>query len=106
MHSLGPLRISVILCFVGCCSLGAFPQGFSSGQPPARTTLAEASDGLKSLLQDIFAAIKSGDTQKSSELLDRLSIPNHGEWFLKTFGPFRGQLLDYKYSGLQAESLG
>jgi hypothetical protein len=48
-------------------------------------------------LQDLFAAEKAGDPTKVAQLAD-FAIPNHTQWFLKTFGEKEGPSLDAKYS--------
>lgn len=74
----------------------------ANSQPTAIPTYPESSDGLKSLLQDWFAAIKAGDTAKSSQYLESFAIPNHQEWFVKTFGAAEGARLDARYAESQA----
>lgn len=79
-------------------------QQTSAAKPQASAipTYPESAAGLKSLLQDWFAAIKAGDTAKSAQYLDSLAIPNHREWFVKTFGAAEGARLDARYTKLQA----
>ncbi len=74
-------------------------------QAAAITAYPESAEGLKSLLQDWFAAIKAGDTAKSTQYLDSFAIPNHQEWFANTFGPVEGARLEAKYTDLQGKPL-
>ena len=62
-------------------------------------------EGLQNLLQDWFAAIKAGDTAKNTQYLESFAIPNHQEWFVKTFGATEGARLEAKYTDLQAKPL-
>jgi len=74
-------------------------------QATAIATYPESGEGLKSLLQDWFAAIKAGDAAKSSQYLESLAIPNHQEWLVNTFGAEEGARLEDRYSKSQAKSL-
>ena len=65
--------------------------------PAADATYPESADGLKSLLQDIFAAMKSGDKKKFSQLIASLKLPNHKQWFTQTFGATEGGHLEDVY---------
>jgi TonB family protein len=70
----------------------------SAAQPAtAEAAYPESADGLRSLLQDIFAAMKSGDTKKSSQLIANLKLPNHKQWFTQTFGVTEGGHLEDVY---------
>jgi TonB family protein len=53
--------------------------------------------GLKALLDDILAAMKTDNKAKASELLDSLAIPDYKTWFVKEFGSAEGQRLASKY---------
>jgi hypothetical protein len=66
----------------------------------ASPAYAETPDGLQKLLQDLFDAQKTGDATKSSDLYTNLVIPNHSQWFGKTFGQPEGERLESKYNGL------
>jgi len=68
----------------------------------AISSYPESAEGLKHLLLDWFAAIEAGDTAKSSQYLESFAIPNHQEWFVKTFGVREGARLDARYTELQA----
>jgi TonB family protein len=70
-------------------------------QTAGESTYPESVEGLKSLLQDVFAAVKAGDLAKSSGYLAAFSIPNHEAWFLKTFGSSEGSRLETRYNELQ-----
>jgi TonB family protein len=74
-------------------------------QAAAISAYPESAEGLKSLLQDWFAAIIAGDEAQSSQYLESFAIPNHQEWFRETFGPVEGARLEAKYTELQAKSL-
>jgi TonB family protein len=70
-------------------------------QAAGKSTYPESAEGLKSLLQDVFASVKGGDVVKSSGYLAAFSIPNHEAWFLKTFGSSEGPRLEARYKELQ-----
>jgi TonB family protein len=65
----------------------------------------ESAEGLKNLLQDWLAVIKTGDTAKSAQFLECFAIPDHAAWFEKTFGPTEGARLAAKYEALQAQEM-
>ncbi len=73
-------------------------------QAAAISSYPESAEGLKHLLLDWFAAIEAGDTAKSSQYLESFAIPNHQEWFVKTFGAVEGARLEAKYTESQAKS--
>lgn len=74
-------------------------------QATALPTYPESAEGLRNLLQDWFAAIKAGNSTRSSQFLETFAIPNHQEWFAKTFGAEEGARLEARYTDLQAEPL-
>ena len=74
-------------------------------QTSVQSSYPEMADGLKGLLQDLFSAMKAGDKQKSSELLESFAIPNHEDWFLKNFGPVEGARLEARYKERKTQSL-
>jgi TonB family protein len=77
----------------------------STSAPSLQTTEAgkypKSAEGLKSQLEDLFAAVKGGDSARSAAYLENFAIPNHQEWFLKTFGPLEGGRLETKSTQLQ-----
>lgn len=88
----------------------AFPRNVAAPQSteakPQAAAIAsypESAEGLKNLLQDWFAAIKAGDTAKSSPYLESFAIPNHQEWFVQTFGAAEGASLEAKYKESQTK---
>lgn len=68
------------------------------------TNYPDSAQGLKDLLLDWMASVKSGDASKTSTFLTSFVIPNHNKWFLKTFGPTEGPRLEAKYVELQPET--
>jgi TonB family protein len=58
----------------------------------------ESTDGLKKLVEDIFVAAKAKDEAKISSYTAALAIPEHGAWFVQTFGAAEGARLEAKYS--------
>jgi TonB family protein len=65
----------------------------------------QSAEGLKSQLEDLFAAVKAGDAAKSLQCVGNFAIPNHQEWFLKTFGPAEAPRFETKYTQLQPTGL-
>jgi len=100
------LRYIPACAFLFLCCILAAAQDIAKAPQPSSTSAAypESADGLKSLLQDILAAIKSGDAQKTSQLLATLSVPSHKEWFLKSFGPTEGPRLEATYLELGSKA--
>jgi hypothetical protein len=99
MHPLRHTRACTILFLCGCFSLPAFAQDAATTPraTPQGAVYPESADSLKSLITDLLAATKSGDAQKSSHLLATFSLPNHREWFLKSFGASEAPRLEAKY---------
>jgi len=48
--------------------------------------------------------VKSGDAQKNAQLLASLSLPNHNEFFLKSFGATEAPRLEAKYGELEVKA--
>jgi TonB family protein len=61
-------------------------------------TYPESADGLKKLVDDMFVAVKAKDEAKVSLYVSGLVIPEHGAWFVQTFGAAEGARLEAKYS--------
>jgi TonB family protein len=60
----------------------------------------ESADGLRKLVEDIFVAVKAKDAAKLSSYVSGLVIPDHGAWFVQTFGASEGSRLEAKYNEL------
>jgi hypothetical protein len=106
---MGSLRGTEVGAFFLFTAISVFPAfGQDAATTPnagaQRTGYPESADGLKSLITDLLAAIKSGDTLKSSQLLASLDLPNHREWFLKSFGVTEAPDLEAKYVELVAQA--
>ncbi len=103
-------RLVVTVFLVVPLSLFTRTLGQVDGSPPAQNPPAlapsypESSDGLKSLLGDLFQAEKAGDDKKTSFYYANLAIPNHNQWFSRTFGNVEGSRLDTKYASSLDES--
>jgi TonB family protein len=105
------VRYRILICFAGalfatvCAGAQTVPQADAPKAAAvqgdvAAPTYAETPDGLKKLVQDLYDAEKAGDTKRNSEIYTSLVIPNHSQWFGKTFGGPEGERLDAKYNGL------
>jgi hypothetical protein len=88
MGSLQGTKVGAFFLFMAISVFPAFGQNAATTPNAAaqRAMYPESADGLKSLITDLLTAIKSSDTLKSSQLLTSLDLPNHREWFLKSFG--------------------
>lgn len=99
------VRCALVCTILFVCGICVLAQEVATvAQPASAPAYPESADGLKSLLQDILAAIKSHDAQKSSLLLTSLSLPNHEQWFLKSFGANEGPRLEAKYTDLESKA--
>jgi TonB family protein len=108
------LRPKILECLALILLSGAILAVRARSQVASASTASEASApstypkspvGLKSQLEDLFAAVKAGDTAKSSQYMENFAIPNHQEWFLKTFGPIEGARFEAKYTELRPTGL-
>ena len=79
--------------------------GAQSTKASAPRMYPKSTEGLKTQLEDLFAAVKAGDTAKSSQYMQDFAIPNHQQWFLTTFGPMEGARFEAKYTQLQPTGL-
>ena len=71
-----------------------------STSAPTLSSYQGNEDRLRRFLQDAISARSSGNAQQFNSLAHDMLLPNHLEWFNKTFGQLRGPLLDKKYAGL------
>lgn len=103
MGSLRSTELGAFLLFTAMSVFPAFGQdaAITLNAAAQRAVYPESADGLKSLITDILVAIKSGDAQRSSKLV----IPNHREWFQKSFGASEAPRLEAKYVDLEAKAL-
>ena len=100
-------RVTVLLLLTAGFPAHVRPQtpvAAPAAQSIAPGAYPDSPEGLKSLLQDLFAWEKARDKRKSSRYLASFAIPNHYEWFVNTFGPTEGARLSMKYTELKAES--
>jgi hypothetical protein len=105
MHPLRRSAACAMLLLGSCSLLPAFGHHIpTSNATPQSTVYPESAEGLKSLITNILVAIKSGDAQGNSQLLATLAIPNHREWFQKSFGATEALRLEAKYVELVAKA--
>jgi TonB family protein len=106
MNSLRGTEVSAFFLFTAISVFPAFGRDAATTANAAgqRAVYPESADGLKSLITDLLAAIKSRDTRKSSQLLASLDLPNHREWFLRSFGVTEAPHLEAKYVELAAKA--
>lgn len=72
-------------------------QSSDAGQPAVGGAYVESPDELKRLVQGLVDALASDDSDRWSSLIAGLTIPDHGAWFAKAFGPDEGARLESKY---------
>jgi TonB family protein len=105
------VRYRILICFAGALFATVCTDAQTAPQEEAPTAAtvqgdviapiyAETPDGLMKLVHDLLDAEKTGDTKRSSDIYTNLVIPNHSQWFGKTFGGPEGERLDGKYNGL------
>jgi TonB family protein len=91
---------------ISTAARGGSQEPAATAPPPA--TYPATAQGLKSLLSDIFVAMRANDDARVSSFLAGLAIPNDAASFAKMFGAAEAARLDAKYRELQphaAESL-
>jgi TonB family protein len=86
-------RLAILCCLAAI--LGAVCVSPSKGQTAAAP---DPSPTLIQTFQNLFAAEKAGDPEKVTAIYAQFEMPDHKEWFLKTFGEKEGATLDAKYS--------
>jgi TonB family protein len=109
-HLLPKILECLALIFLASAILDARVGGQSTNtaaasQVSAPSTYPKSVDALKRQLEDLFGAVKAGDAAKSAAHLENFAIPNHQEWFVKTFGPMEGARFDAKYTELRPTGL-
>ena len=57
----------------------------------------DSADGLKLLLQDVFASAKLGGNPKLAAFVEDMEIPDYAEWFPKAFGKETGDAWSTSY---------
>jgi TonB family protein len=98
---------SAVLILPLCAHRTAAQEAPQSPVTAAATTppmYPDSPDGLKSLLTDILAAVKSQESAKYSAYFINLAFPDEGAWLQQAFGASEGQRLKEKYSQLQPQS--
>jgi TonB family protein len=93
----------IAILLVSGTSASAWSQeakGVASVASASVATYPESADGLKKLVEDIFGAVKAKDEAKVSSYVSGLVIPDHGAWFVQTFGAAEGTRLEAKYNEL------
>jgi len=105
------VRGRILICFAGAlfamictdaqiATQAHAPEASAVQGEASAPTYAETPDGLMKLVQDLYEAEKAGDTKRSSDIYTNFVIPNHSQWFGKTFGEQEGARLDAEYNGL------
>ena len=97
-----PTSLAVLLLCMAATLFGRLQDSMGPAAPSVRSvsTYPESETGLKSFLQDLLAASKSGDQENILSQLSNLTIPDHAVWFVKFFGPDEGRRLESRYEEL------
>lgn len=103
LKTVTPAAISLFCLSALLYSKSQNPQEYAPAPASAASVYPETQEGLKSLIGDMLAAIQTGDKEKTTSYLSNLTIPDHGTWFVQTFGPEKGHLLEFKYADLLAQ---
>jgi len=69
-------------------------------EPATAAVAPQESEKLKELVEAILSAMNAGEKEKVSAYFEALAIPNHQEWFEKTFGGKEGKRLEEQYARL------
>lgn len=64
-------------------------------EPPIR--YAATKDGLRTLVEDVTAALAGGDDSRAERIADSLALPDAASWFSQIFGPELGAELAADY---------
>jgi TonB family protein len=67
-------------------------------------TYPESADSLKKFIDDVFVAMKSGDSEKTSLYFTSLLIPDYNSWFTNMFGVEDGPRMASEYEALLKQS--
>jgi TonB family protein len=62
-----------------------------------KVSYPETTDGLKAMVGELFTLEQAGDVTRSEAPYATLAIPDHKQWFEKTFGQAEGARLETKY---------
>ncbi len=103
MHQLRIVALAPVLLLYSVALRSGLVQDKNVGAPAPSalaTAYPDSQDGLKKFVEDIFGAEKSADTGNISSYLSSLTIPDHGAWFMKVFGPVEGPRINAKYEVL------
>lgn len=85
--------LSLCLVFPSVSTAQEAPQ-----QSPNQGVYPNNPDGLKSLMTDVFSAVKAKDKATESRLLDSLFLPADSHWFTDQFGPAYGPRMAERYA--------
>ena len=65
----------------------------------------QTTDGLKAMVGELFTLEEAADVTGSEPLYATLAIPDHKQWFEKTFGEEEGARLEAKYESSNEAAL-
>jgi TonB family protein len=89
--------VFVLAMIVSIRSSAESPQEPSSKPKNQEMATPNTSEGLQSLIEDIFRAAKSKDSTKEAEFIRGLLMPEDSKWFTNVFGPGFGANLSTAY---------
>lgn len=70
------------------------------GARAAEPAYPESPEGLKKLTQDVLAAMQGGKEDAAKALIKTMVLPDHENWFKKTFGEEKGKPLAEEYAAM------
>jgi len=73
----------------------------NAAKPPVADSFPDTADGLRSLLEQLVAAIQTGNTQETSQITESFAMLDYKAWFAGVFGATVGESV----ADLYAESL-
>jgi TonB family protein len=97
------IAVSVVCASVLLNAAVQEPKDTPPAPAPSQSAYQDSADDLKKLVEDIFAAMKSGDEERTSTYFASLAFPDRA-WFTKMFGSVEGQRLEAKYTELLPEA--
>lgn len=100
--------LNPILLLIACAYLTASASAQDIRQltpiaPTASAAYPNTPDGLRHLLQDMFAAAKHGDRNALQATIANTEIPDYETWFAATFGAAKGGSLAEAYEKMLSQ---
>jgi TonB family protein len=92
------MAFAVAMCLIRSTSLRAIQEtGPNTARSAAGESYPNTADGLHSLLTDLLAVAKGDDEGKFWSKIAEMEIPDYENWFTRTYGREKGQVLADAY---------